>query len=81
MMVISINLSAIDLRTGMDISKLSLKDSWFASEECKKLTDRAKDLLKKDDLSPCDVELINNSIPDEHQEEFWENLMEYFDRL
>ena len=63
------------------LHKLSIDDSWFTSEECKKLTEYAKDLLKKDDLSPCDVEVINNSIPDGHQEEFWENLMEYFDRL
>ena len=65
----------------MDISKLSLKESWLTSEECKKLTERAKDLLKKDDLSPCDIEVINNDIPDEHQEEFWEEIMECFDRL
>jgi hypothetical protein len=81
MMVIYINLSAIGLRTGMDIIKLSLKESWFTSEECKKLTEYAKYLLKKDDLSPCDIEVINNSIPDEYQEEFWEKIMEYFDRL
>jgi hypothetical protein len=65
----------------MDISKLSLKESWFAFLRCKKLTEYAKDLLKKDDLSPCDIEVINNSIPDEHQEEFWEKIMQYFDRL
>ena len=63
------------------LCKLSIEDSWLASEECKKLTEYAKDLLKKDDLSPCDIEVINDSIPDEYQEEFWENLMEYFDRL
>src|SRR6476660_3592177 len=67
MMVIPINLSAIGLRTGMDISKLSLKESWFLSEECKKLTEYSKNLVKKDDLSPCDIEAINNSMPDEHQ--------------
>lgn len=68
-------------RTSMDIGKLSLKESWFSSEECKKLTEYVKDLLKKDDLSPCDIEVINNDIPDEHQEVFWERIMEYFDRL
>ena len=58
----------------MDISKLSnilskirCNDSWSTYEECKKLTEYAKDLLQKDDLSPCDIEVINNSIPDEHQ--------------
>ena len=65
----------------MDISKLSIEDSWFSSEEYKKLTERAKDLLKKDDLNPCDIEVINNNIPDEYQDEFWEKIMEYFDRL
>ena len=63
------------------LSKIRCDDSWFASEECKKLTEYAKDLLKKDDLSPRDIEVINNSIPDEHQEEFWEKIMEYFDKL
>lgn len=81
MMVISINLSQIGLITDMDISRLSLKESWFTSEECKKLTEHAKDLIKKDDLNPCDIEVINNDILDEHQEEFWEKIMEYFDRL
>jgi hypothetical protein len=65
----------------MDISKLSIDDSWLASEECRKLSEHAKDLLKKDDLNPSDIEVINSNIPDEHQEEFWENLMEYFDKL
>ena len=65
----------------MDISKLSLKESWFKPKECKQLTEYAKDLLKKDDLSPRDIEVINNSIPDGYQEEFWEKIMEYFDRL
>ncbi len=65
----------------MDIIKLSIADSWFESEQCKKLTQYAKDSIKKDDLNPCDIEVINNDIPDEHQEEFWEKIMEYFDRL
>ena len=63
------------------LHRLSLKESWFALEDCKKLTEYAKDLLKKDDLSPCDIEVINNDIPDEHREEFWEKIMEYFDKL
>ncbi len=62
------------------ISKLSLEDSWLESEECKKLTDNAKYLVSKDDLNPCDIETINNHIPDEYREEFWEKIMEYFDR-
>lgn len=63
------------------LHKLSIADSWLASEECQKLTETAKDLLKKDDLSPCDIEVINNHIPDEYQEKFWEKIMEYFDKL
>lgn len=65
----------------MDISKLSIEDSWVEYEQCKKLTEHAKDLLKKYDLNPCDIEVINNRIPDEHQEKFWEKIMEYFDKL
>jgi hypothetical protein len=75
-----------------DLHKLSIDDYWFSSEECEKLTEYAKDLLKKDDLNPCDIEVINNnipslvalglaSLPDEYQEEFWEKIMEYFDML
>lgn len=60
---------------------MSIDDSWFEYEECKKLTEHAKDLIKKDDLSPCDIEVINNSIPDEYREEFWEKIMDYFDEL
>ena len=48
------------------LHKLSIDDSWLASEECKKLTEYAKDLLKKDDLSPCDIEVINSN-----PSEFW----------
>ena len=63
------------------LHKLSIEDSWFESEECRKLTEHAKDLLKKDDLSPCDIEVINNNILDEHRDEFWEKVMEYSDKL
>ena len=65
----------------MDISRLSIKDSWFLSKECKKLTETVEDLIKNDELDPADIEVINSSIPDEHQEEFWDNLMAYYDKL
>lgn len=76
-----LNHNVLRLSKQMEISKLSLKESWFTSKECRKLTEYAKDLIKKDDLNPCDIEVINNDIPDEHQEEFWEKIMEYFDML
>ncbi len=57
------------------MDRLSLDDSWLVSKECKKLAERAIALLRKDELNPCDIEVINNHIPDEHQDEFWEAVM------
>lgn len=63
------------------IANLSLNDSWLKSDERKKLADKAATLLEKDELNPCDIEAINNEIPDEHQDEFWEDVMGFFDSL
>lgn len=65
----------------MDISKLSLNEFWLLSDECKELTKRAEELLQKDELNPCNIEVINNQIPDEYQDEFWDDVMGYFDDL
>lgn len=63
------------------MDRLSLEDSWLTSDKCKELAEQAKELLRNDELNPCDIEVINNHIPDEYKDEFWEDVMGYFDEL
>jgi hypothetical protein len=64
-------------KVSMDISKLFIED-WLASKDCVKLTKFAMDMLQRDKLDPCDIECINNQIPDEYQYEFWEAIFVNF---
>jgi len=53
----------------------------LTSDKCKELAEQAKKLIRNDELNPCDIEVVNDQIPDEYQDKFWDDVMEYFDSL